>query len=96
MKTAFIHIMTNFVNTTLYTGVTANLLGRVWEHKHGALAGFTRQYNLKKLVYFEGFDDIRLAIAREKQIKRGSRAKKDALVQAMNPYWHDLAEQWYE
>ena len=75
-RTYFVYIMTNKYNTVLYTGVTNNLSRRALEHKAGLIEGFTRKYNVKKLVYFEIFDNVYDAILREKQIKGGSRRKK--------------------
>jgi putative endonuclease len=87
----FVYIMTNKNNTVLYTGVTSNLKVRVKEHKEKKHPGsFTGMYNIRKLVYFECFDSIVEAIKREKQIKAGSRMKKQDLINRMNPEWHDL------
>ena len=86
----FIYILTNQQHTTLYTGVTNDLVRRVYEHKESLVEGFTKKYQCKKLVYYEAFEDAYNAIAREKQIKAGSRAKKLALIEAMNPQWKDL------
>lgn len=85
--------MANQNNTTLYTGVTNNLQRRVNEHKQNAVPGFTKRYNLHKLVYFEVTGDVQAAIFREKQIKGGSRQKKLDLINAMNPEWRDLADE---
>ncbi len=82
--------MTNEYNTVLYTGVTNDLIRRVYQHKEKLIAGFTKKYNVNKLVYYEIFTDINNAIAREKQIKAGSRQKKIDLVNSMNPQWCDL------
>jgi putative endonuclease len=82
--------MTNKGNTVLYTGVTANLVKRVYEHKQKIVEGFTKKYNINKLVYYETFDDPENAILREKQIKAGSRRKKIKLIERMNPGWKDL------
>ena len=82
--------MTNKQDGVLYTGVTNDLKRRVFEHREDLVPGFTRRYNLHKLVYFETASDAYSAIAREKQIKAGSRAKKIALVNASNPEWRDL------
>jgi putative endonuclease len=82
--------MTNKDNTVLYTGVTNDLIKRVYEHKEKLIAGFTSKYNVNKLVYYEIFTDINNAIARERQIKAGSRQKKIDLVNRMNPEWCDL------
>lgn len=84
--------MKNQYNTVLYTGVTNDLIKRVYEHKEKLIAGFTKKYNVNKLVYYEIFTDINNAIAREKQIKAGSRQKKIDLVNSMNPQWCDLYE----
>ncbi|WP_184507117.1 GIY-YIG nuclease family protein [Sphingomonas endophytica] len=80
-------------NGTLYAGVTSNLAQRVWQHREGAVAGFTQRHGCKLLVWYEIADTMEVAITREKQIKSGSRAKKVALIEAMNPHWHDLYEQ---
>ena len=77
-------------NGTLYTGVTSNLPQRVHQHREGLVEGFTRQYRCKSLVHYEFFERMDEAIAREKQIKGGSRAKKLALIEAANPQWRDL------
>ena len=74
----------------LYTGVTSNLKARVLQHKEKKIDGFTRTYNVDKLVYYEQGDDIESAICREKQIKKGSRKKKMSLINSMNPSWEDL------
>jgi putative endonuclease len=74
----------------LYTGVTNNLKKRVWQHKQKLVAGFTSQYNVGRLVYYETSRDALSAISREKQIKAGSRRKKIALIETMNPEWRDL------
>ena len=79
----------------LYTGVTNDLGRRVHEHKQGLIPGFTQQYRVTRLVYFEQFGDIRDAIAREKQIKGWVRARKLELIEARNPAWDDLAEHWF-
>lgn len=89
-KIGFVYIMTNFTNNVLYTGVTNDLTRRVFEHKSKINDGFTKRYNVTKLVYYEVFDDIENAILREKQIKGGSRVKKMKLIDAMNPKWNDL------
>ncbi len=87
------YIMTNKYNTVLYTGVTNDLKRRVFEHKSGLGGVFTSRYNVTKLVYYEACDDVYSAIAREKQIKGGSRQKKIALINAMNSQWEDLYEE---
>ncbi len=88
----YIYIMTNKKNTVLYTGVTNNLRRRVYEHKEKLIKGFTKKYNITKLVYCEVFDRIGDAITREKQIKGGSRQKKIDLINSMNKDWRDLYE----
>ncbi len=87
----YVYMLTNKNNTVIYTGVTSNLLIRIFEHKEGKYASsFTYKYHCTKLIYFEGFSRIEDAIAREKQIKAGSRAKKEALINSINPDWIDL------
>lgn len=85
----YIYILTNKNNNVLYTGVTRNLVKRVYQHRHSS-QGFTKKYNVYKLVYFEVFSDPENAIKHEKQIKAGSRRKKTDLVETMNPKWKDL------
>ncbi len=89
-------MLSNRRKTVLYTGVTSDLLRRVYEHKTKQIKGFTSRYNCDRLVWFEQTIDITAAIAREKQIKAGSRKRKEALIAAMNPTWDDLATDWYE
>lgn len=91
-KQPAIYIMASARNGTLYVGVTSNLVQRVWQHRTSAIPGFTSRYGCKLLVYFELHDDMSTAIAREKQIKGGSRARKLALIEAGNPTWRDLYE----
>jgi len=86
----YVYIMTNYRNTVLYTGVTNSIYCRVFEHKHKLVGGFTKKYNVMKLVYYEVFDNIEAAIAREKQIKGGSRKKKLELIKTINPSFKDL------
>jgi putative endonuclease len=86
----YVYIMTNKYNTVLYTGVTNDLKKRAWQHREKLVEGFTKRYNVTKLVYFEVFDDVHAAIAREKQIKGGSRQKKVDLVNSVNSRWCDL------
>jgi putative endonuclease len=90
-----VYMITNRWKTVLYTGMTNSLFVRVWQHKNKTFAGFTKQYNCDRLVYRESYDRVEAAIAREKQIKGWTRAKKDALVAAQNPEWKDLAAEWY-
>ena len=89
-KKYFVYILTNKINTVLYTGVTNNLIRRISEHKKGSGSIFTKKFKLNKLVYFEEFNDIRYAIQREKQIKSGSRKKKIELINSINKKWEDL------
>ena len=89
-----VYIMTNVHNTVLYTGVTNNLHRRVLEHRSGEGGVFTKKYNVHKLVYFESGNDVNAAIAREKQIKAGSRKKKIDLINSINPSWKDLFEEY--
>jgi len=84
--------MTNKTHSVLYTGVTGDLSRRVWEHKQGLVEGFTKKYNVNKLVYVESFEYVVDAIAREKQVKTGSRKKKVSLIDSTNPQWKDLYE----
>ena len=93
MKQYYVYIMTN-KSGTLYTGVINNLMRRVFEHKHHLIEGFTKKYNITRLIYCEVTDDVRLAIGREKQIKGWVREKKIALIESMNPEWKDLGEDW--
>jgi len=93
-KEYYVYIMTN-KSRTLYTGVTNNLIRRVYEHKNKLVAGFTSKYNIHFLVYYEAGSDIHSAIAREKQIKGWLRAKKITLIDSMNPAWKDLSEEWF-
>jgi len=81
---------------TLYIGVTANLLKRVFQHKWREHDGFTQRYNCDRLMWFERFEDVTRAIAREKQLKGWTRAKKLALIEKTNPAWVDLARDWYD
>ena|SRR5690349_2166241 len=90
-----VYIMTNAHHTVLYTGVTNDLKRRVYEHKNGTGSAFVKKYNLQKLVYYEVGDNIHFAIAREKQIKAGSRQKKIDLINSMNPEWNDLYDQLF-
>jgi putative endonuclease len=90
MKAYFVYILTNRSNNVLYTGMTNSLMRRVWEHKAKLIGGFTKQYKVDKLVYYESFDNPSDAITREKQIKAGSRNKKLELINNFNPGWKDL------
>ena len=85
----YVYILTNTYNTVLYIGVTNNLERRLYEHKNKLVDGFTKKYNLHKLVYFDMTPDVRSAIEREKQLKGWTRAKKHALIEETNPNWVD-------
>src|SRR4030042_36250 len=95
MKTYYVYIMTNHKGT-LYTGVTNDLMRRVHEHKNKEIDGFTKKYNIGRLVYYEQTNDVRRAIEREKQIKGWLRKKKVELIQSMNPKFEDLSRDWFE
>ena len=90
MKQPAVYIMASRRNGTLYVGVTSDLIGRAWQHREGVVEGFTKRYGCKLLVWYEQHGAMEGAILREKQIKAGSRAKKPALIAAMNPDWQDL------
>ena len=90
-KTFFVYIMTNPRKTVLYTGVTNNLSRRVYEHKEKLAPGFAARYNMTDLVYYEMAETAEAAIAREKQLKAGSRRRKIELIKSMNPTWRDLS-----
>lgn len=88
-----VYILASGRNGTLYTGVTTRLPQRVWEHRNDVVDGFTSRYRVHRLVYYDTCDDVREAIRREKQIKAGSRRKKIALIESLNPEWRDLYEE---
>ena len=90
IKQVAVYIVTNKRNGTLYVGVTSNLVQRIYQHKEGIIAGFTKKYGCKILVYYEIHNDMINAIEREKQIKDGSRRKKLKLIEDMNQEWQDL------
>jgi putative endonuclease len=92
-KQPAIYILTNKTRGTIYTGVTSNLVKRVWQHKNKITGGFTGKYNLTMLVYYELHHDMYQAIQREKQIKAGSRMKKIKLIDNFNPTWKDLYDE---
>ena len=92
MKQPCVYIVASGRNGTLYTGVIANLACRIFEHREGLLAGFSKKYGCKSLVWYELHETMVDAITREKQIKAGSRAKKLALIEGFNPSWIDLFE----
>ncbi len=90
MKDYYVYILTNEYNNVMYVGITNDLKRRVYEHKSGAVEGFTKKYHVHKLVYFEQCHDVKDAITREKQLKGWRREKKNALVQAVNPEWKEI------
>jgi putative endonuclease len=93
-RTYYVYVLANR-SRTLYTGVTNRLLERVKQHREGTFPGFTSQYRIHRLVYFETYRDVKAAIAREKQIKGLAREKKIALIEGRNPSWEDLAAEWF-
>jgi predicted GIY-YIG superfamily endonuclease len=93
MKQPAVYMMASCRNGTLYTGLTSNLPQRVWQHRTGVSGGFTKRHGCKTLVWYELHSTMHDAIAREKQIKGGSRKRKLALIQAVNPTWRDLFEE---
>ena len=94
MRRFYVYIMAS-KSRVLYTGITDNIGRRVWEHQHDVNPGFTRDYRVHRLVYFEKFKYVGNAIGREKQIKGWLRRKKIALIESMNPRWEDLSKDWY-
>ena len=94
MNQYHVYIMSSF-RGTLYVGVTNDLTRRVYEHRHKRTDGFTEKYNVSRLVYYEDTNNVESAIVREKQIKGWLRKKKVDLIESFNPYWADLAEEWY-
>lgn len=95
-KYYFVYLITNWNKKVMYIGVTNNLQRRIYEHKNKIFKGFSSKYNVNKLVYFETFQDINLAIAWEKEIKKWRREKKDNLVNKQNPDWVDLSVKFEE
>ncbi len=93
MREPTVYIMASRRNGTLYVGVTSNLGERAWQHRHGIVAGFTKRYGCRLLVWYERHERMDEAIGREKQIKGGSRAKKLAPIERMNPGWRDLYDE---
>ena len=91
-KSYYVYLLTNWNNKVMYVGVTNDLKKRLYEHKNKLVTGFTEKYNLNKLVYFEETQDIHAAIAREKEIKKWQREKKNRIVNLDNPDWQDLSE----
>jgi putative endonuclease len=92
MHGGWVYILTNRPNGTLYIGVTSNLIQRIWQHREGVVPGFTKRYGLKRLVYFEAYDDIQTAIQGEKNMKHWPRTWKVRLILTSNPEWRDLYE----
>jgi len=92
----YVYLLTNWNNKVLYTGITNNLERRLYEHKNNLVDGFTKKYNINKLVYYEQTKNVKSAIEREKQIKGWIRNRKNALVESMNPMWKDLSDDWYD
>ncbi len=92
-KQGYVYIITNKNNTTLYIGVTSNLIKRIWEHKNKVAEGFSKRYNLNKLVYYEYTDDIEAALNREKYLKGKTRKYKVELIESMNSNWKDLYDE---
>ena len=95
MKTYYVYILSS-LSGTLYTGVTNDLVRRVYEHKQGFIDGFTKKFKVYRLVYYEEGSDVNMALLREKQIKSWRRGKKVELIKSMNPKWEDLSEDWFE
>ena len=91
-KNYYVYLITNWNNRVIYIGVTNDLFCRIYEHKNKLIEGFSRKYNLTKLVYFEETSDVNAAITREKEIKKWRREKKNNLVNQINPSWEDLSE----
>jgi putative endonuclease len=92
-KTGFVYILTNKSRSVLYTGVTSSLKGRTWQHRTGAVPGFTSRYKVTDLVYYEVCGEMVAAIAREKQVKNYSRLRKTQLITKFNPEWRDLYDE---
>ncbi|HTD02303.1 GIY-YIG nuclease family protein [Undibacterium sp.] len=89
-KYYYVYIVANGRNGTLYTGVTSDLIKRIWEHKNKFVAGFSRQHGVDQLMWFEQHEEVEQAIIREKQIKKWNREWKVRLIESANPYWNDL------
>ena len=93
-KTYAVYILTNYNETTFYVGVTGDLPKRIWEHKNKVVEGFTKKYNVDRLVYYEVTKDVESVLNREKQLKRWHRQWKINLIKEMNPEFKDLSENW--
>ncbi len=94
MKQYYVYILTNKTDKVLYIGITSNLIRRIYEHKNKLVEGFTKKYNLSKLVYFETTNDVNSALIREKQQKNRHRDWKLNIINKHNPDWKDLSEEW--
>ena len=94
VRSYYVYLLTNWNNKVMYVGVTNDLARRIYEHKSKFVPGFTEKYQVQKLVYFEETSDVEAALAREKEIKKWRREKKNMLVQKANPTWRDLSELW--
>ena len=94
MKQYYVYILAKKKNGTLYTGVTSDLKKRLWEHNNAVVEGFTKKYQVHRLVYYEVTDSIESAISREKTLKRWKRKWKIELIEAANPTWKDLSKEW--
>ena len=94
-KLYHVYILSNKTNTVVYIGVTGDLMRRLWEHRNDVADGFTKRYHVHKLVYYESTTDAQAAIDREKQLKKWRRAKKNELIESINPAWKDLATDWF-
>ena len=90
----YVYILSNWNDSVVYIGVTSNLPKRLYEHRNGLADGFTKKYNVHKLVYFEQTSDVYSALSREKQLKNWSRSKKNFLIEQQNPTWRDLSLDW--
>ncbi len=96
MKTFHVYMMTIRPRVVLYIGITNSLVRRVWQHRQGEIQGFTKRYNVNRLVYYECFDDPRDAISREKELKGWRRVRKNAFVETLNPKWSDLSAMLFQ
>ena len=90
----YVYILSNWDDSVIYIGVTGNLPRRLYEHRNGLVEGFTKKYNVHKLVYYEHTNDVYSAISREKQLKKWRREKKNQLIESINPQWRDLSLDW--
>jgi putative endonuclease len=94
-RSYYVYILASF-SGTLYVGVTNDIEGRMQQHKSQTIKGFTEKYGVTRLLYYEEFDDVHMAIAREKEIKKWRREKKISLFEETNPGWEDLSKEWFE